>query len=152
MDRFQQQVILLLLLLAFYCLPHFLVLVLSIYQIVTEPSNKLDEGPLLDIVKEISTRPGAYTNIIQQMIMPVVAAITAANAENLSIRGLQKWLFILPLATIFICILDALIFNTRSVLSDTDKGVVSQFFITTASNLAVYVMLFVGLTAVKERA
>jgi hypothetical protein len=33
----------------------------------------------------------------------------------------------------------------QAILSAEDKGVVAQFFISTASNLAVYVMLLVGL-------
>jgi hypothetical protein len=114
MDRLKQQVILLLLLLAFYCLPHFCILADSIYLIWTQPGGKLEEGSLMvDIVKEISKKPGVYTNIIHQMIIPVVAAITAANAQNLTMRGLQKWLFILPLTTIFVCILNALILHFR---------------------------------------
>src|SRR5262245_14722296 len=146
MDRFKQQVVLALLLLAFYCLPHFLILAASIYLIRSSTSGELETpDTLVQIVKEISTKPGLYTNIIHQMIMPVVAAITAANAALLKIQGLQSWLFILPLTTIFVCILNALIFNTLSNLPDNDKGLVSQFFVTTASNLAVYVMLLVGL-------
>jgi len=144
-DRTSQQFALLLLLLAFYCLPHFVVLALAGYQIAVMPSGKVDEGALLDIIKEVATQPGAYTNIIHQMIMPTVAAITAANANSLTTRGMEKWIFVLPLLTIFVCILNALIFNTRSILPDQDKGVVSQFFIAAASNLAVYVMLLVGL-------
>jgi hypothetical protein len=126
MDRFKQQIILLLLLLAFYCLPHFFVLGDSIYLILTKPSNELEQSDsLVKIVRDISTKPGAYTNIIHQMIMPVVAAITAANAANLKIGGLQAWIFILPLTTIFVCILNALVFNTLSNLVEADKGVVT---------------------------
>lgn len=146
MEKIIQQLILLLLLLSFYCAPNILIFVFAFIEIVTSPSNKIDEdGLILKIVKELGTNSGMYTNSIHQMILPVAAAITAINYKSLPLRGLSLSIFIIPLITIFISIIDALLFNIQSVLVAPIKGMVSQYFIGIASNLSVYVMMLVGL-------
>jgi len=145
MDRLAQQAFLLFALLIFYCLPFVIILATSLYLIWYFPSNKLShENTIVKIVIAVATEPGTYTNIIHQMIMPTVAAITAASADALAHRGYLKWMFVLPLFTIFICIADALIFNIQDI-QNAPKAIVSQLFVSAASNLAVYVMLLVGL-------
>jgi len=140
--------VLLLLLLLFYCAPPILVLAWSMYTIGSVPSHKIDtDSILLPIVSELGTRSGIYTNTIHQMILPVVAAITAASPNKDLTIGRGVWIFILPLLTIFSCIVDALLFNIRSTLVEPNINAVSQYFIGNASNLSVYVMLLVGIQA-----
>jgi hypothetical protein len=146
-DHFRYQVVLLIFLLIFYCAPHIIIFSGAVYAIVTSPSHKVDEGILISVVRELGTHTGLYTNSIHQMILPAVAAITAASSDKIRPQGLSNWLFILPLVTIFVCLADTLIFNIRSVLEPSVLNTVSQYFVGSASNLAVYVMLLVGLQA-----
>ncbi|UCI07367.1 hypothetical protein [Mesorhizobium sp. B1-1-8] len=146
-NRATQQFVLLLLLLLFYCLGPIVVIFAALISIHDSPaqnlSSKLDETLVLQLVTAIAKDPGIYTNVLHQMIMPVAAVITAANTSALRVRGVVTYLFILPLFTIFICLVDAAIFNTFS--PSDNKGVTSQLFISAAGNLATYVMLIVGL-------
>lgn len=146
-DRSNQQFLLLLFLLIFYCAGPVIVLVAALISLHSSAAvnltSKLDETLTLQFVTNVAKDPGVYTNVLHQMIMPVAAVITAANTASLRMRGLANYLFILPLLTIFVCLVDAGIFNIFS--PDADKGVTSQLFITTAGNLATYVMLIVGL-------
>jgi hypothetical protein len=145
MEYSKQQLILLFTLLTFYCLPQFGVLLWSLYLIYNDTSQMIDaRSPLSTIIVEISTKPTAYTNTIQQMILPVAAAVTAAT-RDVKFSGIRYWIFLLPLLSIFVCILNSLLFNIRSSLDDAQRGLVSQFFISAAGNLSIYVMLLVGL-------
>ena len=145
--RSGQQFLLLLLLLVFYCAGPIIVLLSVLKAIYDSPaqklSSKLDETLVLQLVTTIAKDPGIYTSVLHQMIMPVAAVITAANTRTLRIGGIVAYLFILPLFTIFVCLINAAIFNIFS--PDDSRGVTSQLFISTAGNLATYVMIIVGL-------
>ncbi len=141
--RVAQRFLLLLVLLCFYCAGPIVVFLMALYSLWWSPGLEIENETLVRVVGEVASNPGAYTNIIHQMIMPVVAVITAANYASLTFSGLVAWMFIIPLVTIFVCIVDALLFNV--FVSSSDAAVMGQFFISMAGNLAVYVMLFVGL-------
>ena len=81
--------------------------------------------------------------LVAVSIVAVVAAITAASYATTPVGRMSRWLFILPLATIFVCLANAAIFNLYG--PPDSRGVMAQLFVNTATNLAVYVMLFVGL-------
>jgi hypothetical protein len=122
------------------------IFVFATSQVQGNPSGLIDTGVFLSVVQELAKRPGVYLNTIHQMILPVAAALTVASNHPLGEhKSLLSYLFLLPLATIFICILDGLVFNVRSILGDVDKGLVTQLFINSASNLSMYVMILVGL-------
>ncbi|MBM2715709.1 hypothetical protein JQK88_31835 [Mesorhizobium caraganae] len=146
-DRSTQQFLLLMFLLIFYCAGPIIVLICVLLSIHDSPaqnlSSKLDETLTLQFVTTIAKDPGVYTNVLHQMILPVAAVITAANTSVLRVRGLVTYIFLLPLFTIFICLVNAGLFNIFS--PDESRGITSQLFITTAGNLATYVMLIVGL-------
>ena len=142
-DRSMQHFWVLLILLVFYCIGPFLVVFLALQSIDASPANKIENQTLLDIMREIATEPGAYTNIIHQLIMPVAAAVTAATATTTPVSRPAHWLFIIPLATIFVCILNALLFNVATDI--VEKSVIAQFFINMAGNLSIYLMLLIGL-------
>jgi hypothetical protein len=147
-DRTRQQVFLMLALLVFYCLPPMAFFVVFIYQIVATDANQIDESKALTALKTLAADPGAYSNIINQMIMPVVAVMTAANPNTRRLKGLSAWIFLLPLIAIFACLLNALLVNSfaaTSAINAAQGKIISQYFVSVASNLAVYVMLFVGL-------
>ena len=143
METTNQRFALLIILLSFYCAGPILILAFAIRAIIAYPAGLAEDSTLLGIVKEIASSPGAYLNTIHQMIMPVVAAITAASYATTPLGRLSRWLFILPLATIFVCLANAAIFNLYGPADS--RGVMAQLFVNTATNLAVYVMLFVGL-------
>ncbi|NEH49586.1 hypothetical protein GR210_12415 [Rhizobium leguminosarum] len=156
MDRSQQQLFLLFALLLFYCLgPCWALGALVVAS--TGPGNEIEGGPgtIVNILSIIAANPGAYTGIIHQMIVPVVAAVTAANYSNIFSAKGQQWLFIIPLVTIFVCLVDAVFVNvfydSFQVATTSDNksvnvsGAVAQLFLSTASTLTVYVMLLVGL-------
>ena len=140
----QQRAFLLIALLLFYCSIPVSIFIAMILEIFLNPSHLIDKGKLLEVIKEISSNPGEYTNIIHQMIIPTVAAITAVDFKSISSSKFANWLFLIPMFTIFICIFSSLIFNIYST-DDDIKGVISQFFVNLAGNLAVYVMMLVGL-------
>lgn len=148
-DPFRQKSLLLFILLAFYCASPWLIFLFGTVQITFWPAHKIDESLLLNVVKELSSDPGKYANIIHQMIVPTVAAITAASGADLLKSRAMSFLFLLPLATIFVCLVDALLFNVASVLTVAEaaqeRGIITQFFVNIAGNLAVYVMMLVGL-------
>lgn len=146
-DRSTQQFVLLMFLLIFYCAGPIIVLVCVFVSIrdsiAVNLSSKLNETLVLQFVTTIAKDPGVYTNVLHQMIMPVAAVITAANTSVLRVRGLVNYIFLLPLFTIFVCLVNAGLFNIFSPADN--RGITSQLFITTAGNLATYVMLIVGL-------
>ena len=137
-------------LLLFYCLPHVIILILALLEIFHSPSGLVDTGKFLSIVEELARRPGVYLNPIHQMILAVATAVTAASplsrapTDRLS-RALSCFMISLPLITIVTCVVNGLIFSVFSVLSDSDKGVVTQYFVNSASNLSLYLMMLVGL-------
>ncbi len=153
MNLLKNRLILLLSLLIFYCAIPTLIFIFAMIQIIFSDAHQIDEGEFLTIVVEISTRPGVYLNIIHQMILPTVAAITVVNnVELMKIKG-YSWLFLVPLVTILVCIINALIFNVYahdSLFSGETKGVTTQFFVNIAGNLSIYVMMMVGLNATNK--
>ena len=105
-----KRLVLLILLLLFYCAPQLLILAFAIYSIGHGPSGKIDtDSWLFPVVSELGKHSGIYTNTIHQMILPVAAAITAARPETANPTGNGIWVFILPLVTIFACIANALL-------------------------------------------
>jgi hypothetical protein len=153
MNPFQQKSALLIALLAFYCFPALFVTLWSIWQISFDASHQIDEGTVATIVREISKHPGTYTNILHQMIVPTVAAITAATGDAVLKSKSVSVLFLLPLLTIFSCIINALLFNIRAPMFLADeREVIAQFFINVAGNLSVYVMMLVGLKMAEKEA
>jgi len=75
----------------------------------------------------LATDPGAYTGILNQMIVPIVAAITAADHKNILADKLSAWLFIIPLLTIFVCIGGALFFNGNCSPPALKRGFARDF-------------------------
>lgn len=145
-DYSRQQIFLVLFLLTFYCVPLIGSLIWGFTVLYITPSKTIDSDSLLfSVVSELGKNSGVYTNTIHQMIMPAIAAITAANTKIARPAGLSSWLFIVPLVTIFCCLTAALVFNIRSTMPPETLNAVSQYFIGSASNLSVYVMLLVGL-------
>jgi hypothetical protein len=145
MNKETPQFVLLLLLLLFYCAGPTVILIMSILSIKASPGGIIENRWLINILDEVATKPTAYLNTIQQMIMPVAAAITAANSKKLIFSGIVPWLFAIPLVTIFVCIVDALILSSDVAPTFTNAGAAAQLCLSMANNLAVYVMLFVGL-------
>lgn len=143
MDTISQRLTLVFILLIFYCAGPFVVAVFAIRAMLVYPAGLIEDTMLLGVVKEIASNPGAYLNTLHQMIMPVVAAITAASYASTPLANVSRWLFILPLVTIFVCLFNAAVFNLYG--PPDSRGVMAQLFINTAGTLAVYVMLFVGL-------
>lgn len=142
----RQQNFLLLALLAFYCLPYIWLAVYSLYIINFNPSQRIDAGAMLTVVTHIARDPAAYTNIIHQMIMPILAVITAAGHRRTIDSSAFPWIFVLPLVTVVACLLNAVMFDLFSIVTDpTMRKMLSQFFLNSAGNLSVYVMLLVGL-------
>jgi hypothetical protein len=154
MERSSQHLFLLFVLLVFYALGPLLILLWTLTSI-NYVSGRIENDALLGIVTTLATTPGAYTGVLQQMIVPVVAAVTAASFQSILSHRLARWLFIIPLVTIFICLSDALVFSSLMTKEDSGatiggvsaSGALSQFFLSTASTLATYVMLLVGLQA-----
>jgi hypothetical protein len=153
MDRTRQQLALLVLLLVFYCLGPILALVAGATSIGT--GGSIENDMLSRVLNALATDPGAYTSILNQMIVPVVAAITAADHTNILADKLSAWLFIIPLLTIFVCIGGALFFNVVKIASATGiaagsgsatSGAIAQLYLGWAGTLSVYVMLLVGLS------
>lgn len=154
MDRSSQQIFLLFVLLAFYALGPLIILVWTLTSI-NYASGKVENDTLLDIVTTLASTPGAYTGVLHQMIVPVVAAVIVASFKTILGHTLARWLFIVPLLTIFICLVDALLFSSLlprdiaglDVGGVPAAGALSQLFLTTATTLATYVMVLVGLQA-----
>jgi hypothetical protein len=156
---YRQQFTLLVLLLAFYCIPIFAVAVFAILDIFLY-SNNFQIGESLELgLFKVSSDPARYTGAISQMLLPAATAITAFNYKRLSLTGLGSILFILPLAGVFVCIFDALLFDIAtdsnplpgSALAGVNVGQISGFFLTTASSLSAYVLMLVGLKAVEHK-
>lgn len=153
MDRTRPQLALLVLLLVFYCLGPILALIAGATSIGT--GGSIENEMLSRVLNALATDPGAYTGILNQMIVPVVAAITAVDHKNILADKLSAWLFVIPLLTIFVCIGGALFFNVVDI-ADTNgvgggsaavaSGAIAQLFLGWAGTLAVYVMLLVGLS------
>lgn len=74
------------------------------------------------VLSALATDPGAYTGILNQMIVPVVAAITAVDHENILADRFSGWLFVIPLFTIFVCIAGALFFNVVDIADASGLG------------------------------
>ena len=149
MDRSSQHIFLLFALLAFYALGPLIILIWTLTSI-NYVSQKIESTALLGLMTTLATSPGAYTGVIHQMIVPVVAAVTAASFRTILSHSLARWLFIIPLATVFICLVDALLFASllsRAAAAAPASGALSQFFLTMAGTLATYVMTLVGLQA-----
>lgn len=137
---------LLLSLLAFYCAPQLIVFVISIWNIASHPSHRIVNPSLLLLLRTVSESPGATFNILHQMMMPVIAAVTAFSSNSVSFRDKTDWMFVIPLAALFITLINSVLFQALAEYgNDGTPASVLQLFTNTAGNLAVYVMLLVGL-------
>lgn len=151
MDRTRQQLALLLLLLVFYCLGPILALGFAASSI--GEGGSIENELLSGVLSALATDPGAYTGILNQMIVPVVAAITAADHKHILADNWSAWLFVIPLVAIFVCIGGALFFNVVKIAGDVaagmaaaPSGAIAQLYLGWAGTLSVYVMLLVGLS------
>lgn len=143
-----QHLSLLLLLLLFYCLPQFLVFYFSINDILNDPSHRIVNQNLLRLVGEVSSSPENYFLIIHQMIMPLIAAITAISFSDEIGAEMLGWVFVLPLLGLITSLLNALLFGVYSEFDSDSEGAVRgavKFFGNSASTLGTYVMLLLGL-------
>jgi hypothetical protein len=152
MDRTKPQLALLVLLLVFYCLGPTLALVAATGSIGR--GGSIENVFLRKLLTALATDPGAYTGILNQMIVPVVAAITAADHKHILASKWSAWLFLIPLVTIFVCIGGALFFNVVNIAGEVaagmtaaPSGAIAQLYLNWAGTLSVYVMLLVGLSA-----
>lgn len=150
-DRSNQHLFLLFALLVFYSLGPLAALIWAFASIA--PTSGLFQGELFrDVMHEVSSRPEAYTGILQQMIMPVAAAVTAAGSRTLFAHRFSRWLFVIPLAGIVVCLTGAILFNSvpfnaslmASGKAEIDSSI-GTVFLNSAGQLATYVMLLVGL-------
>lgn len=141
-DSLNQQLLLLVILLGFYCAPTIIVFFVCVYDLLTA---KVIEGMMVTAVSAVASDPKSYTNTITGMLLPVASALTAVNYRSILVRGWSATLFLLPLFAVFACITNALMFSigTSSLLENRD--VISQFFLSSAGSLSIYVMMLVGL-------
>lgn len=153
MDRSNQHVFLLFALLLFYALGPAIALGWGIFAVGSSPGRRIEDENLIGVLSTFAANPGAYTSVLHQMIMPVAAAVTAANFTSVLGHRFARWLFIVPLVTIFVCLCDALLFSSLLELETpagevgqvSAAGAISQIFLSAAAALATYVMLLVGL-------
>ena len=149
MDQTRQHIILLVVLLFFYCVPIIFLFGYYVYLVVTSGSShplEFDAAQpafVLKSVFEVASKPGNYLNIVHQMILPVIAAVTAASRKDVLDQGTFRLVFLVPLITIFVCIALAIGFQIHS--NHAQKELASQLFLNFAQNLSIYVMLLVGL-------
>lgn len=151
MSRIDQHIFLLFALLLFYAIGPIVVLFWGISAIGV--GGNIEDDTLVNVLSTFASSPGAYTSVLHQMIVPVAAAVTAAEFRSILSHRLAPWLFILPLATIFVCLSDALFFSSMLVGEEGEaligqipaSGAISQVFLGIAGTLATYVMLLVGL-------
>lgn len=149
-DRSNQHLFLLFALLVFYSLGPLVALIWALRSI--GPGVHFEGELFRNIMHEVSIRPEAYTGILQQMIMPVAAAVTAAGYRTLLANRLSRWLFVIPLVGIVVCLSGAILFNSvrfSAALMESGKaeidGSIGTVFLNSAGQLATYVMLLVGL-------
>jgi hypothetical protein len=136
-------------LLCFYSLPFTLILISSLLMLM---GGKIQEGFLLNFVRALASDPGSYAGTIQILIVPVAAALTSAAVRQLFHGKTAARLLVISLSGVAICVVDALLFSVASALAPSEKGLVSQFFISAAGVLSVYAMLLVGLGIAKSAA
>src|SRR5438105_70895 len=106
MDQTRQHIVLLVVLLFFYCSPLVLLFGYYVYLVAASgSSHPLEFDPqqpafVLKSVFEVASKPGNYLNIVHQMILPVIAAVTAAARKDVLDERIFRWVFLVPLITI----------------------------------------------------
>jgi hypothetical protein len=141
-----QQMILLIIMLSIYCAPIILVSFYALHlawgstNFTLDPTEPFSKGLI-----RVSGDTNRYTGLINSILVPVSAAITAANYDKVDIRGWGWSLFLVPLAGLVASLFNILLFDL--ILDSHDS--VANMFQNTGTALSVYVMMLVGLKVVK---
>lgn len=149
-----QLYVLLIILLVAYCIPIFLVTMATAWQIWQHPDHRIGTD-IVGLLQTVASDQSRYAGSIKNLLVPVASAITAANYKAIDLRRWGLFLFLIPLAGVFACVANALMFDVgvdTAILGDDMKkaiGLISSMFIETATTLSAYVMMLVGLKAAK---
>ncbi|RVD55405.1 hypothetical protein EN828_25240 [Mesorhizobium sp. M2D.F.Ca.ET.185.01.1.1] len=152
-DQLQQQMVLLIVLLAFYCFPILWITFRGVADIYWYKADGKLSSDLVKMMQTVAADPARYTGSIKNLILPVATAITAVNYRSLNISRWGAALFIIPLAGVLACVSNALMFDLKvdqigSAANATGTPSISSFFVETATSLSSYVMMLVGLKSV----
>ncbi|MER9163623.1 hypothetical protein [Mesorhizobium sp. M0715] len=154
-SQMRQQMILLIVLLAFYCAPILWVTFLALADILWYKADGKIGSALVKTMQTISADPARYTGSIKNLILPVATAITAVNYRSIDISKWGSALFVIPLLGVLACVSNALMFDLRvDQLAAAANGAgtpsISSFFVETATSLSSYVMMLVGLKSISK--
>ncbi|MES0057261.1 hypothetical protein NKJ66_27145 [Mesorhizobium sp. M0078] len=151
----RQLYVLLIVLLAAYCLPIFLVTILAGREILYSTIDGMIGTNLIKPLQKVAADQSRYAGSIKNLLVPVATAITAANYKTIDLTRWGSALFLIPLLGVLACVANALMFDIRvdtAVIPDADKAVplISNMFIETATTLSGYVMMLVGLKSTQK--
>lgn len=144
--------VLLILLLAAYCIPIFAVTVSAGWQVWEHTDGKIG-SPTVEFLLAVASDQSRYAGSIKNLLLPVATAITAANYKSVELTRWGLFLFLIPLLGVFACVANALMFDVAvdAIGTDAKKSIalISSMFLETATTLSGYVMMLVGLKATK---
>lgn len=136
-------------LIVFACAPYIYVLFSSIHTIIFSLSNLIEYNVEVHLIIEIAKNPTEYKNIINKMIVPLIAAITISNQIYTKNNIFFFLNFCIVIFSLFAAIVISFIFSseTLTTLSDGDRSILSQFFMNSAALFSMYLMMLIGLKA-----
>lgn len=148
----KQLTVLLLALLTFYSAPLLIAAGTVCLGMAGPRKAVFDQSDLVtDVLLSLAKDRNQYLGVFHQLLVPVLAAFTALDFEYLRRSRAASWLFTLPLFSLLLSILLAVIFPFFTNISEQESKVVSDLFNTMAQSLSVYVLMLVGLEGAHQR-
>lgn len=136
-----RQIVAILMLLA-YCVPLIIVTVYAALK-MNPLTWELEDRTILSNVTDFAKNSAGTLNILRQVLLPLLAALTA---NLLAFNPHTRLLFGLLVVVSTLALLASLVGSTLFAPDHWDDAAVNRaFFVDIASSLAVYVMLLVGL-------
>lgn len=134
-------------LIAFACAPYIYILFSSLYTIIFALSNRIEYSVEVRLIIEIANNPTEYKNIINKMIIPLIAAITISN----QVYTKNSIFFFVNFCVVLVSVLSSIVISfifsseTLTTLSDSDRSIISHFFMNSAALFSMYLMMLIGL-------
>lgn len=134
-------------LIIFACVPYVYVLLSSVFTIIFSLSNRIEYNTEVKLIIEIAKNPTEFKNIINKMIVPLIAAITISNKIYTENRFFFLFVFCITILSFFSSLISSFIFSseTLTTISPESRSIISQFFMNSAALFSMYLMMLIGL-------